>query len=53
MLWLQGLSPGAVADRLKMPIDQVYVEKHLVLKRLRQEVKYLAEDSPLWAAASR
>lgn len=53
LLWIQELSPGAVADRLNMHIDQVYVAKHLVRKRLRQEVKYLAEDSPLWAAASR
>jgi RNA polymerase sigma-70 factor (ECF subfamily) len=52
LLWDQQLSPAAVAVALDMPIDLVYVAKHRVLKQLRQEVEFLAEDSPLAAVSS-
>lgn len=43
--WLEDVSAVAVADELGMPIHAVYVAKSRVLKRLREEVLILAEDT--------
>lgn len=45
--WIHGQSASIVAEALSLPIDAVYVAKSRVLKRLREEVAMLAEDSPL------
>jgi DNA-directed RNA polymerase specialized sigma24 family protein len=44
--WIQRISAAEVADSLGIPIHSVYVNKSRVLKRLEEEVKLLADDSP-------
>jgi RNA polymerase sigma-70 factor (ECF subfamily) len=48
LAWLEGQPADAVAKLLAMPVDNVYVAKSRVLKRLREEVTILAEDLPLY-----
>lgn len=43
-VWLEHSSPRQVAETLKKPPHWVYQAKYLVLKRLKQEVQFLAED---------
>ncbi len=45
LTWLQQQSAADVAQRLKIPIHNVYVNKSRVLKLLELEVRLLAEDS--------
>jgi len=45
--WLENLPVGDVATRLQIPIENVYVAKSRVLKRLRNEVARLSEDLPI------
>lgn len=47
-VWARGVSPLDVAREMEMPIDRVYLAKSRVLRRLREEVTLLAEDSPLF-----
>lgn len=43
--WLDDVPAATVADELRIPVHSVYVAKSRVLKRLRDEVTHLAEDS--------
>ncbi|HEY2414902.1 MAG TPA: sigma-70 family RNA polymerase sigma factor [Pirellulaceae bacterium] len=43
--WLQSLKPQAAAERLNRPPEWVYKARFRVLKRLRAEVEFLAEDA--------
>jgi RNA polymerase sigma-70 factor (ECF subfamily) len=45
-VWARGRPAAEVAGELNMPVAAVYVAKARVLKRLRDEVLYLAEDVP-------
>jgi len=48
-VWLEGRPAAEVATALGQKLDWVYVAKSRVLKRLREEVQALAEDSS-WLA---
>jgi len=43
--WLQSLKPQDAAERLLRPPEWVYKARFRVLKRLRAEVEFLAEDA--------
>ncbi len=43
--WLQGVKPHAAATRLSRPPAWVYKARFRVLKRLRAEIEFLAEDA--------
>jgi RNA polymerase sigma-70 factor (ECF subfamily) len=43
--WLQAVKPHAAATRLNRPPEWVYKARFRVLKRLRAEVEFLAEDA--------
>lgn len=45
--WLENSAVGEVASQLNIPIENVYVAKSRVLKRLRNEVARLSEDLPI------
>ena len=45
--WIEDRRPQEVADELGRQVGWVYKAKCLVLKRLKEEVRYLAEDSVL------
>jgi RNA polymerase sigma-70 factor (ECF subfamily) len=45
-VWVDDLSPNQAAQKLDMSIDNVYVAKSRVLKRLREELLALCEDVP-------
>jgi DNA-directed RNA polymerase specialized sigma24 family protein len=47
-VWREGRPAAEVAQELGQTIDEVYVAKSRVLKRLRQEVSELAEDTDLF-----
>jgi RNA polymerase sigma-70 factor (ECF subfamily) len=49
LVWCDNLAPLEVAHQLSLPIDHVYVAKHRVKERLREEIEHLAEDSALCA----
>ncbi|GAB5404688.1 MAG: sigma-70 family RNA polymerase sigma factor [Aureliella sp.] len=44
--WIEKKSAAAIAAEQRTEVDQVYVAKSRVLKRLKHEVNALAEDSP-------
>jgi RNA polymerase sigma factor (sigma-70 family) len=44
--WIQRRPATEVAESLGIPVHSVYVNKSRVLKRLEEEVKQLADDSP-------
>lgn len=46
-IWFERLSAAAVANELGIPVHSVYVNKSRVLKRLKEEVRILAEDYPI------
>jgi len=50
LVWLEKRPAVEVAQKLKVPIDRVYVAKSRVLERLQQEVQELAEDSALFSS---
>jgi RNA polymerase sigma-70 factor (ECF subfamily) len=45
-VWIDDLSPAAAATELKTSIDNVYLSKSRVLKRLEEELRLLADDLP-------
>ncbi len=45
-VWLNNRSAGQVAREAGVPIENVYLAKSRVLKRLEAEVRMLAEDAP-------
>lgn len=47
LTWMQDEAPADVARQLHRPVAWVYKAKFRVLKRLRSEVKVLADDLPL------
>ncbi len=42
--WIDKLEPEQVARELQISVDQIYVARSRVLKRLRSEVALLADD---------
>jgi RNA polymerase sigma-70 factor (ECF subfamily) len=48
-VWLEHRPPAEVARELERPVAWVYLAKSRVLDRLRQEIRDLAEDLPLFA----
>jgi DNA-binding CsgD family transcriptional regulator len=42
--WIDKLDAKQVADELSISVDQVYVARSRVLKRLKYEVALLADD---------
>jgi RNA polymerase sigma-70 factor (ECF subfamily) len=53
LAWCQDRPAAEVAHELGIPIDHVYVAKHRVLKRLREEIEHLAEDTDWGSTSSR
>jgi RNA polymerase sigma-70 factor (ECF subfamily) len=49
LVWLDDAPAPQVARQLGLAVEKVYVAKSRVLKRLREEVLLLGEDSPLLA----
>ena len=49
--WVEGEPAQRVAKEMRVTVESVYVAKSRVLKRLREEVTALAEDSPLLLSA--
>lgn len=47
LVWVQDQEPKTVAAQLRQKPDWVYRAKFKVLQKLREEIEYLASDSPM------